>query len=108
MAEVGAQWDDRLAALERQLARGRSVVRLGGADRLRLHPAPRVHLGAPLLAVLLGVAGPCRSARTESTMPIVKATAITARLASGPTFTRSSASSFTPTRPSTIAIVSSR
>ena len=25
MAEVGAQWDDRLAALERQLARGRSV-----------------------------------------------------------------------------------
>ena len=25
MAEVGAQWDDRLAALERQLARRRSV-----------------------------------------------------------------------------------
>jgi hypothetical protein len=25
MAEVGGQWDDRLAALERQLARGRSV-----------------------------------------------------------------------------------
>jgi DNA-binding transcriptional ArsR family regulator len=25
MAEVGAQWDDRLAALERQLARGRSI-----------------------------------------------------------------------------------
>ena len=25
MAEVGAQWDDRLAALERQLARGRGV-----------------------------------------------------------------------------------
>ncbi len=66
-----------------------------------------MHLGAPLLAVLLG-RGSCRSARTESTMPIVNATAITARLASGPTFTRSSASSFTPTSPSTIAIVSSR
>jgi DNA-binding transcriptional ArsR family regulator len=25
MAEVGSQWDDRLAALERQLARGRSI-----------------------------------------------------------------------------------
>jgi hypothetical protein len=25
MAEVGGQWDDRLAALERQLARGRSL-----------------------------------------------------------------------------------
>jgi hypothetical protein len=25
MAEVGAQWDDRLAALERQLARRRGV-----------------------------------------------------------------------------------
>jgi DNA-binding transcriptional ArsR family regulator len=25
MAEVGAQWDDRLAALEQQLARGRAV-----------------------------------------------------------------------------------
>jgi DNA-binding transcriptional ArsR family regulator len=25
MAEVGAQWDDRLAALERQLARGRAA-----------------------------------------------------------------------------------
>jgi DNA-binding transcriptional ArsR family regulator len=25
MAEVGSQWDDRLAALERQLARGRSL-----------------------------------------------------------------------------------
>jgi DNA-binding transcriptional ArsR family regulator len=26
MAEVGGQWDDRLAALERQLARGRSAA----------------------------------------------------------------------------------
>ena len=25
MAEVGAQWDDRLAALDKQLARGRSI-----------------------------------------------------------------------------------
>jgi hypothetical protein len=25
MAEVGAQWDDRLAALEQQLARGRTL-----------------------------------------------------------------------------------
>jgi hypothetical protein len=27
MAEVGAQWDDRLAALEQQLARGRGASR---------------------------------------------------------------------------------
>ena len=26
MAEVGSQWDDRLAALERQLARGRTLT----------------------------------------------------------------------------------
>ena len=52
--------------------------------------------------------GSRRSARIESTIPIVKATAITPRLASGPTLTMSSISSFTPTSPSTIAIVSSR
>ncbi len=41
-------------------------------------------------------------------MPIVNAARMISRLASGLIFTRSSISSFTPTMPSTTAIVSSR
>jgi Kelch motif len=52
--------------------------------------------------------GSRRSARIDSRIPTVNATAMIARLTTGPIFTMSSISSFTPTRPSTIAIVSSR
>ena len=80
----------------------RAVARVLGAARARVD---RLHA---LLAVLVRRRGSRRSARIESPMPIVNATAITARLATGPIFTMSSISSFTPTSPSTIAIVSSR
>ena len=45
---------------------------------------------------------------TDAIMPIANATRTITRLSTGPIFTMSSMSSFTPTIASTIAIVSSR